>query len=92
MGYNMPTLRSLPVGVQLRRRSTTASGCTNIPALKAWLLARGYTSQPTRTSIEFARLRHGNSLIILWHNGSVCAQGSDHETAVRLLRQLEGAS
>lgn len=73
---------------RLRRRSSCSFDCNDVPSLSQWLEAHGYTIHPTRTSIEYARLIKGRSLVILYHSGSVLCQGGTPEFTLELLAPL----
>ncbi len=72
----------------LRRRSPVSFFCADIPGLDAWLQWHDYRPVPIRTSTEWARLKRGGSLIVLYHSGSVLLQGADVDSALELLAPL----
>lgn len=53
------------------------------------LIEQGYRFQEPRSPSEHARAIKGNSLIVLYQNGTVLLQGADTESARPLLEAFE---
>ncbi len=78
----------------LYRRSSISYTARIYPAIPRWLKRHGYELIATCSHHEYARLRHGGSLIIVYRSGAVVVQGTERAAALALLDQLviEGAA
>ncbi len=73
----------------LHRRSSTSFWTQDIAGVAYWLRQYGYCASPPHTHLEYVRLRHGASLVVLYCSGLVLVQGRDVEMALALLGRLE---
>ncbi len=74
--------------IRLIPRSSRSFDCNDQPSLEAWCIQRRYMSQPTRGLVEYARLRKGHRLIVLYNSGSVVCQGDDWAGAIIELQRF----
>lgn len=72
----------------LYRRSSISYTARIYPAIPRWLKRHGYEQIPTCSHHEYARLRHGDSIIIVYRSGAVVVQGNKRAAALALLDQL----
>jgi hypothetical protein len=73
----------------LRRRSSCSFDCSDVPALVDWLAQYGYQPTSIRSQYEYARLRRGHELVVVYQSGAIVCQGDGAATAIELLSELE---
>lgn len=70
-------------------RQSNSSYRVAVPAeLTTWLVGQNYRVEDARSPYEYMRLRRGQSLIVVYHSGSVVLQGGDVESPRELFRSL----
>src|SRR4051794_24048742 len=71
-------------GLNLRPRSSVSYSTVDPAGIALWLRERGYRVVPSRNINELIRVRRGQSLIVVYHSGSVLLQGIDLDAAHHL--------
>lgn len=72
----------------LVKKSPSSYRCAVPQSFSAWLVEQDYRTEEPRSEHEYIRARKGNSLIVVYHSGSVILQGGDLETPRELLKSL----
>lgn len=82
--YSRPGVEHL----QLQPRSARSWTCPDGESLAAWLCRRWYSPVEVRSPHELVRLRKRDRLVVIFHSGSVVAQGLDWAGVAREFAQL----
>lgn len=72
----------------LIRKTNSSYRCAVPASFTNWLIDQGYRAEDARSEHEYMRLRLGQSLIVVYHSGSVLLQGGDTETPRALFASL----
>jgi hypothetical protein len=69
----------------MQKQGPSSYRCTNTEDAVDYLIQNGYRFAQPRSQYEHARCIKGNSLIVLYNNGTVLLQGADTESPRALL-------
>lgn len=69
----------------MERQGPASYHSNNVMAVVTLLTDNGYTFCMPKSPAEYSRMRNGNSLIVLYNNGTVLLQGADTESPRTLL-------
>jgi hypothetical protein len=74
--------------IRLTVRSSRSYDSNDVPSLTAALIGRRYDELPSRTSLEYTRLRKNDRLIVIYNSGAISCQGDDWQGAFNELRRF----